>query len=89
MIDETLTEPLTTPGLTKQNFKSESKLKEAFRNQYGLTIYQYILDRRMDKTLELFAEKSYRVRDAAWFLGYSNIGHFSAASRKKFGCTPK
>lgn len=88
LIERSFTEPLTIAGLAKQSFMSESKLREIFRQQYGTTIYQYLLDCRMEKARELLTEQNHRVKDAASFVGYSNISHFSDAFRKKFGCTP-
>ncbi len=88
IIDENVTEPLTIAGLAKQSFMSESKLREVFRQQYGVTVYQYVLERRMEKARELLTEQNCRVKDVASLVGYSNISHFSEAFRKKFGCTP-
>ena len=88
IIEENITEPLTIAGLAKQSFMSESKLREVFRQQYGVTIYQYLLERRMEKAREFLTEQNCRVKDAASLVGYSNISHFSEAFRKKFGCTP-
>lgn len=88
IIEENVTEPLTIAGLAKQSFMSESKLREVFRQQYGVTIYQYILERRMEKAREYLMQQNCRVKEAASLVGYSNISHFSEAFRKKFGCTP-
>lgn len=87
-IERSVTEPLTIAELAKKSFMSESKLREIFRQQYGTTIYQYLLDCRMEKAKELLTEQNLRVKDAASFVGYSNISHFSEAFRKKYGCTP-
>lgn len=88
VIEESFTEPLTIASLAKQSFMSESKLREIFRRQYGITIHQYLLDCRMEKARALLMEQNSRVKDAASFVGYSNISHFSEAFRKKYGCTP-
>lgn len=88
LIDENFAEPLTIAELAKLCFMSESKLREMFRQQYGITIYQYVLNCRMEKARELLTNKNYQVKEVAGFVGYSNISHFSEIFRKKYGCTP-
>lgn len=88
LIDENDAKPLPVSELAKKSFMSESRLRELFRQQYGTTIYQYVLDCRMEKARELLSGGNYQVKDAACFAGYSNISHFSETFRKKFGCTP-
>lgn len=87
-IDEGFLEPVTIADLSKRHFMCESKLREVFRDQYGITIYQYILNRRMEYARELLSAPGAQVKDVAGLVGYSNISHFSDAFRKKFGCTP-
>lgn len=88
ILDESFAEPLTISRLAKQSFMSESKLRQAFKQRYGITIYQYILDCKMEKAKELLTSKNYQVKDAASLVGYSNFSHFSEAFRKKYGSTP-
>lgn len=88
LIDENYAEPFTIPELAKMCYMSESCLREMFRQQYGITIYQYVLERRMETARELLANQNYQVKDAASCVGYSNISHFSENFRKKYGCTP-
>ena len=87
-IDEGFLEPVTIAELSKQHFMCKSKLREIFRKHYGITIYQYMLNRRMEHACELLSAPDARVKDIAGLVGYSNISHFSDAFRKKFGCTP-
>lgn len=84
-IDEGFLEPVTIAELSKQHFMCESKLREIFRKHYGITIYQYMLNRRMEHACELLSVPDAQVKDIAGLVGYSNISHFSDAFRKKFG----
>lgn len=88
LLDENFSEPLTIAELARKSFMSESRLRQMFRQQYGITIYQYVLNCRMEKARELIESGNYQVKDAAGMVGYSNISHFSEAFRKKFGYTP-
>lgn len=87
-IDENYAEPLTIAELSKKYFMSESKLQAIFRQQYGITIYQYVLNRRLECAQKLLAALEAQVKDVAALVRYSNISHFSEAFRRKFGCTP-
>ncbi len=88
IIDETYAEPMTIAELAKMSFMSESKLRKCFQQQYGMTIYQYVLECRMEKARELLADGNDQVKEVASLVGYSNISHFSEAFQKKFGRTP-
>lgn len=81
-IDEGFLEPVTIAELSKQHFMCESKLREIFRKHYGITIYQYMLNRRMEHACELLSVPDAQVKDIAGLVGYSNISHFSDAFRK-------
>lgn len=62
-IDEGFLEPVTIAELSKQHFMCESKLREIFRKHYGITIYQYMLNRRMEHACELLSAPDARVKD--------------------------
>ena len=88
LIDENYAEPLTISELARKSYMSESKLRAGFKQQFGTTIYQYVLDKRMEKARELLEQQNCMVRDAASMVGYSNMSHFSENFRKKFGFNP-
>jgi AraC family transcriptional regulator, transcriptional activator of the genes for pyochelin and ferripyochelin receptors len=43
----------------------------------------------MQKARELLMEKQMTVSEVAYFIGYNNIGSFSAEFKKRFGYTPR
>ncbi len=88
IINENYAKPLTISELAKKVYMSESKLRAAFRQRFGITIYQYVLDKRMEKAREMLEQQNCRVRDAASSVGYSNMSHFSEKFRKRFGYNP-
>jgi len=68
---------------------SLKKLKEGFKQLYGSTVYQFVLDHKMNHARQLLGAGSYNVNEVALQLGYSNSSHFIEAFKKKFGTTPK
>ncbi|GAN61113.1 AraC family transcriptional regulator [Acetobacter cibinongensis] len=65
---------------------SPTRLKQAFKKQFGCGPYSFYQIHRMEHASRLLHSNS--VTETAMELGYSNISHFSAAFQKQFGCTP-
>ena len=78
-----LTELAQTVGL------SLSKLKEGFKQIYGETVFNFLIDYKMDYARKLLETKTHNVSEVSELVGYSTSSHFIAAFKKKFGTTPK
>lgn len=88
IIDGHFLHPLTISQLAKQCFISETKLKQGFKLCFGCTVYEYIIEKRMEMAHHLLQSKKYKVKDVAWLVGYSNVSHFIDAFKKRYGITP-
>ena len=86
---ERMTNPPSLQDLADEIGLSLKKLKEGFKQLYGSTVYQFILDHKMNHARQLLGSGSYNVNEVALQLGYSNSSHFIDAFKKKFGTTPK
>jgi len=86
---ERLTDPPTIKELSQEVGLNEYQLKVGFKNIYGKTINGYFQDHRITYALKLMTEDGLMVQEAASGIGYSNVSHFIAAFKKKFGLTPK
>ena len=86
---ERMTNPPNLQDLADEIGLSLKKLKEGFKQLYGSTVYQFILDHKMNHARQLLGSGSYNVNEVALQLGYSNSSHFIDAFKKKFGTTPK
>ncbi len=80
--------PPTISALARRVGVNESYLKEWFRQQMGVPIGAYIREQRMKKARELIEAGRYSILDTAFFVGYSNPSHFSAAFKKFYGHLP-
>lgn len=87
-IDRYFNQTLTIPQIAQACFLSETKLKKAFKSCFGCTIYEYIVEKRMELAYTLLQNGKYKVKDVVWMVGYSNASHFIDQFRKHYGVTP-
>ncbi len=86
---ENLQNPPTTSQLATKVDINEHRLKEGFKSLYGSTLYQYLLDYKMNTGKRLIDKGNLKIKEVAYELGYNNPSHFISAFKKKFGQTPK
>lgn len=89
---EILKEELANPPLLVQLAKrislNEFKLKKAFKQQYGITVYQYIVKSRMETAILLLKQGKYSVGEIAYRSGYTDGSNFTAAFKAFYGFKP-
>ena len=68
---------------------SVTKLTRGFTQLVGVSLHAYVIERRLEYAAGLLSENSFNVSQAAALAGYSNMSHFSAAFKKRYGLTPK
>jgi AraC-like DNA-binding protein len=67
---------------------SESKLKRAFKEHFGTTVFEYGLECRMRRALELLQANATSISQVAECVGYQHQTSFTAAFRDHFGFLP-
>jgi AraC-like DNA-binding protein len=88
-IEKAYLEPVTLKELTYRFGLNEFKLKKGYKHFFQTTVFGDIHRLRMLKARELLLEKQMNVSEVAYFIGYHNIGSFSAEFKKRFGYTPR
>ena len=81
--------PPSLAELAKEVGLNIKKLKTDFREYYGVPVYTYLLNYKMEIAKTLLQENQLNVNEIASYLGYSASTHFIVAFKKKFGITPK
>jgi len=81
-----LAHPPTIAQLAETIGMNQCRLKQAFKAQFGTTIYALFQHERMSRAHDLL--RRHNVTETAGQLGYSNISHFSAAFFNQWGCLP-
>nr|WP_255551783.1 helix-turn-helix transcriptional regulator [Aridibaculum aurantiacum] len=67
---------------------SPSKLKNSFKEIYGMPVYQYYQKHRMNKAKAMLLSRKYSVKEVGMELGYSNLSNFAKAFKKSFDQLP-
>ncbi len=85
-----LEEELTLPAIAAAAGCSPRQLQLLFRQQLDTTPMALLRQLRLEAAnTRLRAGHYHNVTDAAYALGFSNLGRFAAAFRARFGYTPQ
>lgn len=74
-----LSRRVTIPELAKACGTSPTVLKEAFREEYGMSVYAWFKRRRMMAAAKLLVRTDLPVGEVARALGYANTSKFARA----------
>ena len=80
--------PVSVEGLAKQVHLSQRQFTELFRRQTGLSVKQYVIERRMQQAWLLLHTSSESIQTIASAVGYEDQGAFSHRFKSQFGKTP-
>jgi len=89
LIIRDINNPPSLPDLAKDVGLNIKKLKTDFKEFYGVPVFTFLLNYKMELSKKLLLEKQLNVNEIALHLGYSASSHFIAAFKRKFGITPK
>lgn len=79
--------PLSIEDLARKMNIDRRYLSRLFKNEYGMTMQEYIVNARM-KHAEAFLREGYSVNQTAGMTGYSDVFNFSKMFKKHFGVSP-
>jgi AraC-like DNA-binding protein len=88
ILERHLAAPPNLKEIGKQVGCSPYHLSRIFSREVGMTIPQYLRQRRMEKAGSLLREGSMNVTEVAMEVGYSSVSHFSQAFCQTMGCCP-
>jgi len=86
-IDNNFEQELNLDLLSGTQFTSKFHLLRLFKKYYGLTIRQYLIERRLEKSKDLLS-KGRSVTEACFAVGYESLPSFSTLFKRKTGLTP-
>lgn len=84
-----MAEPPTLKEISNQIALSIPKLKEGFKHIYGDTVFNFLLDYKLEFARKLLLTKKHNITEISNQIGYSTPSHFISAFKKKYGTTPK
>jgi AraC-like DNA-binding protein len=81
--------PPTIPQLARMVGMNQTKLKAAFKQLLNVTIYEYVLQRRMEVAAQMLVEAELSVAEIAYRVGYDYPANFSCAFKRYYGRLPR
>jgi AraC-like DNA-binding protein len=85
---ENLENPPSLSELAKQIGLNTYKLKKSFKEVFGVPVFKYLQNERLNTAHGLIRDGRMTVQEAAWEVGYDSLSSFSNAFARKFGFRP-
>lgn len=80
--------PPSIRALSKLVAINEFKLKNGFKKYFGVGIFEWLLDRKMQYAKELILTTNKPIKEISAMVGYPRTTNFITAFRRTFGMTP-
>lgn len=88
LMDKDLSKHFTIPEIAKHVNFSTTKLKTAFKKQFGMGLYKYHQEQRLEKGKSLLETSEKTLKEISRILGYKYRENFNTSFKKKFGKPP-
>ncbi|WP_245916203.1 helix-turn-helix domain-containing protein [Aureicoccus marinus] len=88
ILTSNLDDPPSLTELAQAIGINTNKLKLDFKAQFGVPVFKYLQNERLNKAYDLIKNEQKTIQEAAWAVGYDSLGSFSNAFEKKFGYRP-
>lgn len=83
-----LEKPPSLTELSRQIGLNTFKLKKHFKELFGVPVFKYLQNERLQKAHDLLRNGDMSIQEAAWQVGYDSLSSFSNAFTRKFGFRP-
>lgn len=88
IVTNSYSKPPSITQLSQMVGLNSNKLKKNFKELFGIPVFKYVQEERLNKAYELLRESEKTVQESAWEVGYESLSSFSNAFQKKFGQRP-
>lgn len=88
-IEENYTTQISLDFLAQKFYLSKEQLIKKFKSVYGMGVYEYVMQLRMQKARYLLGNFDYQIQEVSGLVGFNDSNYFSKAFRKYFGYSPK
>lgn len=78
----------TVDAILKKTYTSYHRLNFLFKSIHGMTISEYIRNKRIEKSKEMIADNVKSISQIAYEIGYSSISNYILAFKKIYQITP-
>jgi two-component system response regulator YesN len=87
-VDERLHVNIGTSDIAAAVYMTPNHLMNVFKADTGMTIHEYLEQRRMHKAREMLSNPMYRTYEVAYACGYADPKYFSRVFKKRQGMSP-
>lgn len=87
-VNKNIDRKITLAELSKKLHRSIVTLTECFRKEFGVSIMQYVFQRRMETALQMLGESKISIGEIAYSCGFQDVEYFSRCFKHEFGCPP-
>lgn len=81
-------EKITLEDLAEQIYLCRSESCRLFKRYMNESMFEYLLDYRVERSLELLRRPELNITQVAGLSGFSDPGYYARIFRRKMGCTP-
>lgn len=79
---------LTLEKISRTFLLNEFKLKSGFKRQFGITVFGYIQQLRLEHAYKILIDGALTIRETAFLIGYESDTAFIRAFKLFFNCSP-
>lgn len=87
-LEQNYLDDLSLDKIAKVSGLNNFKLKYGFKKLFDTSVMRYIDDQKMSHARQLLLDGRQEVLEVADLLGYNHYTNFSAAFKRRFGCSP-
>jgi len=87
-LDSRIYRQVSIEDLSKELNISKSQIEREFKKYFGISPYQYILDKKTDVARHILRATSMRIYEISELLGFSDTYYFSNLFKEKTGMSP-
>jgi AraC-like DNA-binding protein len=87
-IDQDLSDPARLEDLAKEYGINRTKLRQGFKDIFGMSAADYLHDQRMRVAYDML-ERECSVSEVAASIGYPHLSNFATAFKRRFGQSPR
>lgn len=89
MVEQLAPEASSVCALAEMAGMSPRRLAQAYRRAYGVTLFQALLSRRLERAYDELRTGRRPVKQIAWRAGYDHPTSFTHAFQRRFGVPPR
>lgn len=88
-LEARLDDAFTLEDVARAAGMSANRLQRLFRAAFGMTVFEYVRRRKLERARQALQEEGLSVSEAAYRAGYNSSANFATAFRRAFGVSPK